>query len=137
MSLLLISLCAVGVLISLYFTGVAFRWISPDSRWIPVTCRMEEETCAAIVFTPSASVLGPPNSLLGLVFYFLLGSAAATCSLSVSLVRLASLCGSGVALLFSLYLSYSLLFVVRVNCVLCFAAHTINFILFVVLITLA
>ena len=134
MSLLLIGLCAVGVLISLYFTGIAFRWIRPDSHWIPVICRMEEETCAAIVFTPSARVLGPPNSLLGLFFYFLLGSATVSCSLSVPLVRLASLSGSCAALVLSLYLGYSLLFVVRVNCILCFTTHIINLILFVLLI---
>ena len=133
MSVLLISLCAVGVLISLYFTSVSFRWVQPDSRWIPIVCRMEEATCARIVFTPSAKVLGPPNSTLGLLFYALLGGAAATCSLSVPLIRLAGLGGSTVALLFSLYLTYSLLFVVRVRCVLCFAAHSINLIIFLLL----
>ena len=133
MSVLLSSLCAVGGLISLYFTSVSFRWVRPDSHWIPVVCRMEEATCARIVFTPSAKVLGPPNSTVGLLFYALLGSAAATCSLSVPLIRLAGLGGSAVALLFSFYLTYSLLFVVRVKCVLCFAAHTINLIIFLLL----
>lgn len=133
MSVLLISLCAVGVLISLYFTSVSFRWVRPDSHWIPVVCRMEEATCARIVFTPSAKVLGPPNSTVGLLFYALLGSAAATCGLSVPLIRLAGLGGSAVALLLSFYLTYSLLFVVRVKCVLCFAAHTINLIIFLLL----
>ena len=48
--------------------------------------------------------LAPPSSLLGLFFYFLQGSAVITCSLSIPLVRLASLSSSCLSLLPSLYL---------------------------------
>ncbi|MCE2543354.1 MAG: hypothetical protein J4F30_07965 [Acidobacteria bacterium] len=63
------ALAVVGLGISTYFTGVAYRWIRPDTRWIPAFCRMGERTCASIVFTPRARVFGLPNSVLGQVFY--------------------------------------------------------------------
>ncbi|MBM63734.1 MAG: hypothetical protein CL484_12380 [Acidobacteria bacterium] len=133
MSTLLVYLCAVGGIISLHFTAIAFHWVKADSRRLPIICRLEQQTCTAIVFTPSARILGPPNSLLGLIFYTLLGTAVATCGLHDPMVHLIGLSASAIALLFSLYLIYSLLFIVRAKCVFCFASHAINLMLFVVL----
>ena len=73
---LLVALCATGVLISGYFTGVTFRWVDPKTRWIPPVCRMGEDTCAFVVFTPQARTFGPPNAVLGLLFYVVLAVAA-------------------------------------------------------------
>ena len=131
---MLIGLCAGGVLIASYFTAVAYRWVSPDTPWVPAICRMGERTCASIVFTPTARVLGPPNSVLGLLFYATLASGAASGGLDHPPIRLAALGATGFALLVSLYLTYSLLFVTRVTCVLCFASHAINLLLFAVLV---
>ena len=119
-------LAAVGLAIASYFTAVALHWIKPDARWIPAFCRLEDRTCASVVFTPSARVFGPPNSLLGQLFYLALlaGTVADwladprlwTLYLGVSLLTV----GLGV------YLSYALLFVLRVPCPLCFTSHGIN-----------
>ena len=49
------------------------------------------------------------------------------------MIRLVLLGASGVTVLLGLYLTYSLLFVTRVNCVLCFTSHAINVVLFVML----
>ena len=126
MNLAIGLLAAAGLAISSYFTAVAWRWIAPDVRWIPAFCRLEERTCAAVVFTPSARVFGPPNSLLGQVFYaVLLAGAAAGWLADPVLWRLfagASLLTVGLGV----YLSYALLFVLRVPCPLCFASHGIN-----------
>ena len=129
----LVCLCAVGGIISLYFTAIAFHWVEADSYRLPISCRLEQQACNAIVFTPSARILGPPNSLLGLIFYTFLGTAAATGNLHDPLVHLIGLSGSAIALLLSLYLIYSLLFIVRAKCVLCFTSHAINLTVFVIL----
>ena len=127
------ALCLLGFGISSYFTGVAYHWVRPDTRWIPAICRMGEQTCATIVFTPRARVFGLPNSVLGQVFYATLVVVAVSGALGEPLVRLIWLSFSGVTVLLGLYLTYSLLFVTRVNCVLCLTSHAINLVLFVIL----
>jgi len=114
----LVGLCVVGFGISSYFTGVAYHWVRPDTRWIPAVCRMGKQTCATIVFTPRARVFGVPNSVLGQLFYPLLAIVAVAGTLDEPLIRLVLLGVSGVTVLLGAYLTYSLLFVTRVNCVL-------------------
>ena len=126
----LIGLCLVGFVISSYFTGVAYRRIRPDTRWIPAICRMGEQTCATIVFTPRARVFGLPNSVLGQLFYAALATTAASGALNQAPPYFALLGASGATVLLGIYLTWSLLFVTRVNCVLCFTSHAINLILF-------
>jgi uncharacterized membrane protein len=133
MAWVLTGLCLVGIAISSFFTGVAYHWVRPDTRWIPAVCRMGEQTCATIVFTPRARVFGVPNSVLGQLFYVTLAIVAITGGLDAPLVRLAVLGASGVTVVLGLYLTYSLLFVTRVNCVLCFTSHALNLVLFVLL----
>jgi uncharacterized membrane protein len=135
MLLLLVTLCATGVLISGYFTGVTFRWVNPDTRWIPPVCRMGEDTCAFVVFTPQARIFGPPNAVLGLLFYVVLAVVAMGGALDESPVRVVMLAISGVTVAVGLFLTYSLLFVIRVRCVLCLASHVVNLVLFVIVLT--
>ena len=129
----LIGLCLVGVGISSYFTGVAYHWVRPDTRWIPAICRMGEDTCATIVFTPRARVFGVPNSVLGQLFYTALAILAVAGGLDEPWIRLVLLGFSGVTVMLGVYLTYSLLFVTRVNCVLCFTSHALNLVVFVIL----
>ena len=130
---ILIGLCLVGFGISSYFSGVAYNWVKPDTRWIPAVCRMGEQTCATIVFTPRARVFGVPNSVLGQLFYTTLATVAGADGLDEPGIRLVLFGVSGVTVVLGAYLTYSLLFVTPVNCVLCFTSHAINLILFVVL----
>ncbi len=132
---LLLSLSVVGLLISTYFTAVAYRWVRPDVRWVPSFCRMDEHTCASIVFTPQARVFLLPNSVLGQLYYVGIffgvvfgwiggqapppGSYVAASALTVCL---------------GLYLGYALLFINRVACPLCFASHGINLTIFLILV---
>jgi uncharacterized membrane protein len=135
MTWVLVGLSLVGFSISSYFTGVAYHWVRPDTRWIPAVCRMGKETCSTIVFTPQARVFGVPNSVLGQLFYALLAVVAVAGGLGEPLIRLLVLAASGVTVLLGVYLTYSLLFVTRVNCVLCFTSHALNFVVFVILLS--
>ena len=131
---ILIPSAAVGFLISSYFTAVSYRWIKPDVKWIPSFCRMEERTCASIVFTPRARFFGLPNSILGQVFYLALmasvwGNLALTPPVYYLLIS-----ASFLTVLLGLYLTYSLLFLTRVPCKLCFTSHAINLVIFILLV---
>ena len=130
MTLALVGLAAVGLLISSYFTAVAYRWMRPDARWIPRFCRLGEATCASIVFTPEARAFGVPNSLLGQTYYASLLAGVPAGGLDEPWLRTAWLAASLVTVGLGLYLTWSLLFVNRVACVLCFTSHAINAVIF-------
>ena len=128
-----VALATVGFCIATYFTAVAYRWMRPDTRWIPAFCRMGEQTCASIVFTPRARVFGLPNSVLGQAFYLALLAGTPLGLLDrpapFALYLGASLLTVGLAV----FLTYSLLFITRVPCVLCFTSHGINAVIFLLL----
>ena len=126
MTLAIGLLAAVGLAIASYFTAVAYRWTDPDVRWVPTFCRLEERTCATVVFTPSARVFGPPNSLLGQVFYTAVLAGAVAGRLADPGLWPLYCAASLVTVGLGVYLSYALLFVLRVPCPLCFASHGIN-----------
>ncbi len=131
---LFLVLALIGLLVSTYFTAVGYRWMRSDPGWIPPVCRLDEGTCAAVIFTPQARLLGVPNSLLGQVYYL---------ALLVGVLRGAALRPPWVygylllaaaTVVLAAYLSYSLIYVLRVRCPLCFASHAINTALFLLLI---
>ena len=132
--MLISILAALSFLISSYFTAVAYRWIKPDANWIPSFCRMGEQTCASIVFTPRARVFGLPNSLLGQVFYVALFAAVVGDFLFTKPFFYVYLLASLVTVFLGIYLSYSLLFLTRVPCKLCFTSHGINLVIFILLV---
>jgi uncharacterized membrane protein len=133
MLILIGLLAALSFLISSYFTAVAYRWIQPEANWIPSFCRMGEQTCASIVFTPRARVFGLPNSLLGQVFYLALMAAVVGDFLFAKPFVYVYLLASLLTVLLGMYLSYSLLFMTRVPCKLCFTSHGINLVIFILL----
>ena len=133
MTAALAALAAVGFAIASYFTAVAYRWMRPDATWIPAFCRMGERTCASIVFTPGARVLGLPNSVLGQLFYAALLVGVPLGLLDQPLLLALYRAGSLATVALAVYLSYTLLFVMRVPCPLCFASHGINTVIFVLL----
>ena len=131
----IVFLSLIAFLISSYFTAVSYRWIRPDEKWIPAFCRLGERTCATIVFTPRARVFGLPNSVLGQVFYAALVIGALTGRFEGGLLTL-YLLASLVTVVLGAYLTYSLLFLTRVPCTLCFTSHFINLVIFIMLLTL-
>jgi uncharacterized membrane protein len=132
---ILVLLPILGFLISIYFTAVSYRWIQADATWIPSFCRMGERTCAAIVFTPRARLLGVPNSILGQFFYMAILAGLWGDFLFTKPLYYFYLFASLLTVLMGLYLSYSLLFITRAPCKLCFTSHGINLIIFLILIT--
>ena len=134
-ALLLALLSATGLLIATYFTAVAYHWVRADVRWVPAFCRMDEQSCAAIVFTPQARLSGLPNSVLGQAFYIavLLGVQFGWVH-APDLLRIGYLVASAITVCVGAYLSYSLLFTLRVSCPLCVASHGINLVIFGILV---
>lgn len=121
----LLILAVAGLAIAAIFTGVSYRLIAPDAAFLPRRCRLGAATCARVLDSPRARVFGVPNSLLGMAYYLavigfvITGGAPAWLMTGYRLVALGTV-------VLGAYLSYSLLFVTRVPCVLCFTAHAIN-----------
>ena len=124
--LVIFALSALGLWISIYFTGVYYRWFKPDVFWIPQVCRLKEESCMTVLGTPRAKLFGVPNSAFGIGLYlylildlFFFPPVAAFVLLIFAVLR-------------SVYLAYSLLFITKIPCPLCFTTHAVNVILFIV-----
>lgn len=125
LSVLILSLA--GLWLSVYFCGLYYRWFSPDVPWIPRVCRIGTGDCASVVDTPRAKLFGVPNSVFGLFYFTYLIFDLKFFPPEPALVL------SAAALIRSVYLAYSLLFVTRTPCILCFVSHGINFFLAVLL----
>lgn len=124
----------VGLLDSLYFLLVTYRWMRPDPTWLPPVCRMDQATCARVVDTPQARLFGIPNSVYGLIWYALTATAGVLLLTRGEIPNcriLALLALLPVA--FSLYLAHALIVRLKTFCPLCFLAHGLNFALPVLL----
>ena len=131
--ILLVILSTLGFFISSYFTALSFYWIQPETKWIPAFCRLGQQTCSRVIFSPRARIFGIPNSLLGQFFYIAILFGTLTQLLFVKPFILLFLSGSFLTVLLAAYLTYSLLFLTRIHCFLCFTSHGINVIIFVLL----
>ncbi|MGI8784483.1 MAG: vitamin K epoxide reductase family protein [Acidobacteriota bacterium] len=133
MIVLVVVLSICGLLISSYFTAVAYRWMRPDSPYVPSLCRMGSDTCSRIVDTPRARLLGVPNSVLGFFYYAALIGAFAGGFWREPVVQWILLAASLATVAMGVILTYSLFFVTRVKCPLCLFSHAANVVLFVCL----
>jgi uncharacterized membrane protein len=132
MNLSLALLSFVGFVISVYFTLVHRKLLRPDAAWIPEVCRMEEQSCGTILGTPEARLLRVPNFYLGVIYYLglIILSFFPTVTREILLeLRLIS----GFTVFLGIVLTYSLIWKLRVLCVLCFAGHGINLFIFLIL----
>lgn len=96
---------------------------------------MDDQTCASVIFTPNARVFGVPNSLLGQAYYLVLLIATASGLFDHAYVWGALLLASAGSVCLAVYLSYSLLFLLRLPCPLCFTSHGINITICILLLT--
>ena len=120
-------LSLLGLWISIYFTGVFYKWFQPNVFWIPQVCQLKEESCITVLGTPRAKLFGIPNSAFGIGMYsYLILNLLIPFPLIIALVLLA------LAVLRSIYLAYSLIFVTKIPCPLCFTSHAINLALFLI-----
>lgn len=123
--LLIFLLAAGGFWISVYFSGVYYKWFSADVFWMPKICRLQEKTCLSVLDTPRAKIFGIPNSVFGLFVYSYVIADLYFFPPHLGFILLAF------AVLRSVYLVYSLLFVTKIPCPLCFTSHGINLTLFI------
>jgi uncharacterized membrane protein len=124
---LLLFFSLIGFLISFYFTLVYYQRIPANYYLVPRICRMKESTCQTVLSTRDARVFGIPNSALGVLFYGIVFLITLVGGWDAGrLVHRLFLWISILVLLLSLYLSYSLLFKIRIRCPLCFVSHGIN-----------
>ena len=129
MSFIALILSGVGLWISTYFTAVSYRWVKPDVQWIPQFCQLKESTCQLVVHTPRAKLFGVPNSVYGMALF----SYLILFFLGIPLPWGIAWAGTGLAVARSIYLAYSLIFVTKIPCPLCFTSHIINTLLFIYL----
>lgn len=129
----ILPLALLGLAISSYFTAVAYRWMAPDTPWVPAVCRLGEETCGTVVDSPRARLFGVPNSVLGQVWYLALLIGVPTGIASMPPWSGLYLMAAALTVVAGAYLTYSLLFVTRVPCRLCFTSHALNLAIFVLL----
>ena len=139
------ALSLAGLADSLYFT-LAYYGRIRKARWVPqILCAREGSSCVTVVQTPYARVFGVPNSLLGILYYVTVllwlpwstrcprhrgACLCCSCSLTWSATYLAS----AVTVVLGFYLIYALRRKLHVDCPLCYIAHAINAMLFVLLI---
>lgn len=128
---LIVVVAVAGLFISLYFTFVSYGIMPPDARWIPPLCRMGERSCRLVLDHRDAKVIGIPNSLVGVLYYSVVCVAVVAGvppPLHVPL-QLASWAAVGLGF----YLTYSLVYRVRVLCLLCMVSHALNLALAILL----
>jgi uncharacterized membrane protein len=143
--LLRLTICVLslaGLADSLYFT-FAYYGRTRKARWVPkILCAREGSSCVTVVQTPYARVFGVPNSLLGILYYvavmlWLLWPASVLgveeyAHLFLSLTR-ALLLTSAATVVLGFYLVHALRRKLHVDCPLCYTAHVINVLLFILL----
>ena len=120
----ILILSIIGLWISTYFTGVYYKWFQPNVFWMPQICQLKESSCMMIVDTPRAKIFGIPNSVFGIGLYSYL-----ILSIFVYLPPVMAILLLAFAVVRSIYLAYSLIFVTKIPCPLCFTSHVINIIL--------
>jgi uncharacterized membrane protein len=122
----ILGLSLAGLWISVYFTGVYYGWFTPEVFWVPRICRLDEKSCLNVLQTPRAKLFGIPNSAFGILTYAYVILDVLFFPPGPGFLLL------GAAVIRSAYLAYSLLFVTKIPCPLCFASHGINLVLFLI-----
>ena len=101
---------------------------------VPTLCNMDSGSCGSLLQTKQAKLFGIPNYVLGIVFYlFALGVAIFTPMDPGTLYWVLVLVTTGVVFT-GAFLIFSLIFTLKTNCLLCYMAHVINFLILATLI---
>ncbi len=127
----IISLSTLGFYISLYFTLVNYNLIHPSRFPIPSMCKLSEGNCQLIIKTKYARLFGLPNFVYGLVYY--LGIIVFVISGASGYIKIVFQIVSVFVVILGVYLSYVLVWVLKVNCILCFLSHIVNFLIMVLI----
>ncbi|CUS79881.1 vitamin K epoxide reductase family protein [Candidatus Kryptobacter tengchongensis] len=123
----IITLSILGFYISLYFTFVYYQIVSPSKFLVPKICKLTENTCQMIIYSEYAKLLGLPNFIYGLAYYFAILLFAIL--ESNGYIKTAIAIASWFVVAVGVYLVYILTRVLKVNCLLCFVSHILNFLI--------
>ncbi len=117
---------AIGLFISVYFSAVYYGLVKYDSGIVPSFCRMDDRTCMRVVHHRHARILGLPNAVVGMIYYVaVLVITISPAPAAEAVLRYVS----WLSVLFGIFLSYSLFFVIRAACILCLVSHLLNLII--------
>ena len=118
----------VGLWNALYFSLVMHGVVKPDTRLVPAICRPEDGTCMLVIKMPQARFFfGIPNADLGIAYYaIVLAWTVLSIIMGAPFHQLAIQAIAGFTVLVSLYLAWSLQFVLKTVCPFCYLGHTIN-----------
>ena len=145
---IILPLAFIGLLISLYFSFAYYGRVR-KSRWIPaILCAHEASSCVTVVQTPYACIFRVPNSVLGVIYYLAViawaflsghfGVSAWGWALPLWHVLFWLLISaSAVTVVLGFYLTYVLRRALRIDCPLCYTAHAINLVVFILLCLMA
>jgi uncharacterized membrane protein len=123
------ALAVIGLLISAYFAAIYHKLAPSIDRFIPGFCRIEPATCTSVLQSPQARLFGIPNFDLGILYYTGLLGTSVLPTLWKQLFGVVFL-GSIITVLTGFYLSYVLVFRLRIRCRLCFLSHAVNLLIF-------
>jgi uncharacterized membrane protein len=127
----ILTAALVGLVNAALFTAMIYGWLALDSPLLTRVCRVDSGDCQKVITSPRARLFGVPNSVLGVVWYLLTGSLAATALATGSLpLRPALLALSTLTVVVGIYLIWSLRCRLQVHCWFCYLGHTTNFIIF-------
>jgi len=122
-------LAVAGWAFSFYFLRVLDGKMSPSAWWFPAVFRMPEGGCQTMVETPYGRILGKPNAFWGNIYYpfiLIVIGFSGTELIDRSLLLIPAL----FAMILSLFLLRGL-YRLRTPCLVCFATHTVNFLILI------
>ncbi len=127
-------LALAGLANALHF-ALAYYGRVKKSRWVPeILCAREGSSCITVLRTPYARIFNVPNALPGIAYYLLLiGGVAAGRSFAFVWLPWLLIGASACTVILSFYLMYALRRRLQTHCPLCYTAHAINVLLFVLL----
>ena len=124
----------VGGALSFYFYGVYSKIFSFDQIFIPSFCKLTNEDCTSIIDTRYGRIFGYSNVSIGTLFLFFHTTILITTSFNITHYYL-PLFMSFLSLLIGAYLIYGLI-KLNIKCNICITVHLINFIVFVLQISM-
>ncbi len=126
--------CALaGFVIASYFALAAYGCEGARNLILSHGCHHGRDACQRVLDHPDGRLLGIPNAVPGGIYYlFVMAFAVGLLPGSWRMpLRLASVA----AVVAAVYLSYALLVKLRTPCLLCFAAHGLNLVVALLLLT--
>jgi uncharacterized membrane protein len=122
MTTALLLLGAAGSLLSLYAALASYGRLGAGTA----PCADGGTACENVFQTRPARLFGVPNALFGLGFYALVLATAVLGADAPPGLLTATRAASVAAVAAGVYLSYQLLFRLRMRCRVCFASHALN-----------